>query len=106
VAGVGLTATEQTARYLPIGVESVPCADVDTDPSPTRCKADLIARFGDPLRTVGIVRLERTAERGTWVATTGELGFARIIRIGASGQSDKRVRLAVADAAAGHRARR
>jgi misacylated tRNA(Ala) deacylase len=80
---------------LPVRVLWLPRAEADRDPSLIRLKANLIPRSIDPLRVIDIVGLDRQADGGTHVATTGEVGSVRIVRTESKGRANKRVRIAV-----------
>jgi misacylated tRNA(Ala) deacylase len=89
---------EQVARDLPVRVLFLPRVEADRDPSLLRLKANLIPRSVDPLRVVDIVGLDRQADGGTHVASTGEVGEVRVIKTESKGKANKRIRLAVAGA--------
>jgi misacylated tRNA(Ala) deacylase len=93
-----LRVNEQVQRDLPVRVIFVPRADADRDPSLMRLKANLIPRSIDPLRVVDIVGLDRQADGGTHVASTGEIGRVRVTKVQSKGRANKRVRIAVEDA--------
>jgi misacylated tRNA(Ala) deacylase len=86
---------EFVRRDLPVGVEYVPRAEADTDPSLMRLKANLIPRSVDPLRVIDIVGLDRQADGGTHVASTAEVGEVRVVRTESKGKANKRIRIAV-----------
>ena len=87
-----------TSAYFAWRYESAPRADADRDPSLMRLKANLIPRSIDPLRVVDIVGLDRQADGGTHVASTGEIGRVRVTKVQSKGRANKRVRIAVEDA--------
>jgi misacylated tRNA(Ala) deacylase len=93
-----LRVNEQVQRDLPVRVIFVPRADADRDPSLMRLKANLIPRSIDPLRVVDIVGLDRQADGGTHVASTGEIGRVRVTKVQSKGKANKRVRIAIEDA--------
>jgi misacylated tRNA(Ala) deacylase len=93
---------EQVALDLPVQVLFLPRTDADRDPSLMRLKANLIPRSIDPLRVIDIVGLDRQADGGTHVASTGEVGEVRVIKTESKGKANKRVRIAlVADSREG-----
>jgi misacylated tRNA(Ala) deacylase len=86
---------EQVDRDLPVRVLFLPRAEADRDPSLLRLKANLIPRSVDPLRVIDIVGLDRQADGGTHVASTGEVGHVRVIKAESKGKANKRIRIAV-----------
>lgn len=86
---------EQVARDLPVEVRFVPRSEADRDPSLIRLKANLIPRTVDPLRVIDIVGLDRQADGGTHVASTGEVGTVRVVKAESKGKANKRVRIAL-----------
>jgi misacylated tRNA(Ala) deacylase len=60
-----------------------------------RLKANLIPRSIDPLRVIDIVGLDRQADGGTHVASTGEVGEIRVTKTESKGKANKRVRIAL-----------
>jgi misacylated tRNA(Ala) deacylase len=88
---------EVVRQKLPVSVVWMPRAEADRDPSLIRLKAGLIPRSIDPLRVIDIVGLDRQADGGTHVATTGEVGHVRVVKTESKGKANKRVRIAVAE---------
>ena len=86
---------EIVAQNLPVRVLWLPRSEADRDPSLIRLKANLIPRSIDPLRVVDIVGLDRQADGGTHVASTGEVGHVRVIKAVSKGKANKRVRIAL-----------
>jgi misacylated tRNA(Ala) deacylase len=86
---------EQVARDLPVEVRFVARSEADRDPSLIRLKANLIPRSVDPLRVIDIVGLDRQADGGTHVASTGEVGTVRVVKTESKGKANKRVRIAL-----------
>jgi misacylated tRNA(Ala) deacylase len=86
---------EQVALDLPVRVLFLPRAEADRDPSLIRLKANLIPRSVDPLRVIDIVGLDRQADGGTHVASTGEVGHVRVVKAESKGKANKRIRIAV-----------
>ncbi|MDQ3866366.1 MAG: alanyl-tRNA editing protein [Actinomycetota bacterium] len=86
---------EQVALDLPVRVLFLPRSEADRDPSLLRLKADRIPRSVDPLRVIDIVGLDRQADGGTHVASTGEVGHVRVIKAESKGKANKRIRMAV-----------
>jgi misacylated tRNA(Ala) deacylase len=90
----------QVALDLPVRILFLPRSEADRDPSLLRLKADRIPRSVDPLRVIDIVGLDRQADGGTHVASTGEVGQVRVVKAESKGKSNKRIRIAVEDRAA------
>jgi misacylated tRNA(Ala) deacylase len=90
---------EQVALDLPVRVLFLPRTEADRDPSLIRLKANLIPRSVDPLRVVDIVGLDRQADGGTHVASTGEVGRVRVVKTESKGKANKRIRIALEESA-------
>jgi len=86
---------EVVAEDLPVRVLFLPRAEADVDPSLMRPKANLIPRSVDPLRVIDIVGLDRQADGGTHVASTGEVGAVRVVKAESKGKANKRIRIAL-----------
>jgi misacylated tRNA(Ala) deacylase len=91
---------EQVALDLPVQVLFLPRSEADRDPSLLRLKADRIPKSVDPLRVIDIVGLDRQADGGTHVASTGEVGHVRVVKTESKGKANKRIRIAVDEASA------
>jgi misacylated tRNA(Ala) deacylase len=90
---------EQVALDLPVRVLFLPRSEADHDLSLLRLKADRIPRSVDPLRVIDIVGLDRQADGGTHVQSTGEVGHVRVVKAESKGKANKRIRIAVDGAA-------
>lgn len=90
---------EQVALDLPVRVLFLPRTEADRDPSLIRLKANLIPRSVDPLRVIDIVGLDRQADGGTHVGSTSEIGAVRVVKAESKGKANKRIRIALGDAA-------
>jgi misacylated tRNA(Ala) deacylase len=88
---------EQVALDLPVRVLFLPRAEADRDRSLMRLKANLIPRSVDPLRVIDIVGLDRQADGGTHVRSTGEVGPVRVVKAESKGRANKRIRISVED---------
>jgi misacylated tRNA(Ala) deacylase len=73
----------------------------DEDPALIRTAANLIPRSIDPVRIIDIVGLDKQADGGTHVLSTAEVGRVRVTGTESKGRGNKRVRIAVEDAAPG-----
>ena len=88
---------EEIDRDLPISMEYVPRSAVHDDPALIRSRADLIPASIDPLRVITIRGLDRQADSGTHVRSTGEIGYVRVTKTESKGAANKRIRIAVDD---------
>jgi misacylated tRNA(Ala) deacylase len=88
---------EHVVLDLPVRVLFLPRSEADKDPSLMRLKANLIPRAVDPLRVIDIAGLDRQADGGTHVASTGEVGHVRVVKAESKGKANKRIRIAVED---------
>ena len=89
---------EQIDRDLEVRVLFLPRSEADRDPSLLRLKANLIPRSVDPLRVIDIGGVDRQADGGTHVASTGEIGRVRVLEAKSKGKANKRIRIAAEDA--------
>jgi len=92
---VEVRVNEQVERDLPVRVVYLARAEADHDPSLIRLKANLIPRSIDPLRVIDIVGLDRQADGGTHVASSGEIGPVRVTKVQSKGKANKRVRISL-----------
>jgi misacylated tRNA(Ala) deacylase len=90
---------EEIARAREILVDFVDRAEADRDPALIRIKANLIPKAIDPLRVIDIVGLDKQADGGTHVASTAEVGHVTVTKTESKGRANKRIRIAVSDAA-------
>jgi misacylated tRNA(Ala) deacylase len=63
-----------------------------------RTKVSLIPPTVKEIRVVDIVGLDKQADGGTHVHTTGEVGRIRVVKTESKGKANKRIRLEVVDA--------
>ena len=63
-----------------------------------RTKVNLIPESVQEIRVVDIVGLDKQADGGTHVRTTGEVGRIRVVKTEIKGKGNKRIRLEVVDA--------
>jgi len=85
----------------PIEVSFLARADALADDSLIRTKINLVPEAVRQVRVVDIVGLDRQADGGTHVRSLGEVGRFRVTRTESKGKANKRLRIAVEDAAAG-----
>jgi misacylated tRNA(Ala) deacylase len=81
----------------PIQVSWVPRADALADADLIRTKVNLIPPSVDPIRVIDIVGLDKQADGGTHVRSTGEVGRVRVLKTESKGKGNKRIRLEVTD---------
>ena len=80
---------------LPVEVAFLPREEADRDPSLIRTKVSLLPPGLREVRVVDIVGLDRQADGGTHVASTGEVGAVRIVKVESKGKGFRRIRLAL-----------
>lgn len=84
-------------RRLPIDVSFLPRDEADRDPSLIRTKVNLIPASVQEIRVIDIVGLDRQADGGTHVNSTGEVGRVRITKIESKGKGFRRIRVSLTD---------
>lgn len=88
---------EQLQRDLPVEVDVVPREEADRDPSLIRTKVSLLPGWLEAVRVIDIVGLDRQADGGTHVASTGEVGRVEITKVESKGRGFRRFRIALVD---------
>jgi misacylated tRNA(Ala) deacylase len=88
----------ELAADRPIRVEFLPRGVALEDADLIRTKVNLIPESVAEIRVVDIVGLDKQADGGTHVRTTGEVGRIRVVKTESKGKGFKRVRLEVLDA--------
>ena len=68
-----------------------------TDPALIRTKVNMIPASVQEIRVVDIVGLDRQADGGTHVRSTGEVGRIRVVKTESKGKGNKRIRIEVVD---------
>lgn len=63
------------------------------DPDLIRTKVNLIPEHVDPIRIIDIEGIDRQADGGTHVRSTGEVGRVRVVKTESKGRSFKRIRI-------------
>lgn len=84
------------ARRVEIGFLSR--EEADRDPSLIRTKVSLLPPTITTVRVVDIVGLDRQADGGTHVASTAEVGRARVVKVESKGKGFRRIRIALDEA--------
>ncbi len=90
----------QLSMDYPIEVSFLDRADADMDPSLIRTKVSLLPASLSVVRVIDIVGLDRQADGGTHVASTGEVGTVRITKAESKGKGFRRIRFVLEGAAA------
>ncbi|MFM8531358.1 MAG: alanyl-tRNA editing protein [Ilumatobacteraceae bacterium] len=81
----------------PIRVEFLPRSEALLDADLIRTKVSLIPETVAEIRVVDIVRLDKQADGGTHVHSTGFVGRVRVTKIENKGKGNKRVRVEISD---------
>lgn len=84
------------AEDRPVRVSFVPRAEALADPDLIRTKVNLIPEHVDPIRVIEIEGLDRQADGGTHVRSTGEVGPVRVTKTESKGRGFKRMRIELA----------
>ena len=82
----------------PIEVSFLPRSTAVEDEDLIRTKVNLIPESVSEIRVVDIVGLDKQADGGTHVRTTGEVGRIRVVKLENKGKGNKRVRVEIVDA--------
>ena len=88
----------ELAADRPIEVSFLPRSTAVMDEDLIRTKVSMIPESVSEIRVVDIVGLDKQADGGTHVRTTGEVGRIRVVKLENKGKGNKRVRLEVVDA--------
>ena len=81
------------AEDRPVHVLLVPRDEVLADPDLIRTKVNLIPEHVDPVRIIDIEGIDRQADGGTHVRSTGEVGRVRVVKTESKGKAFKRIRI-------------
>jgi misacylated tRNA(Ala) deacylase len=84
---------QELAADRPVRVEFLPRGEALEDPDLIRTKVNLIPESVDPIRVITIEGLDRQADGGTHVRSTGEVGQVRVVKTESKGKSFKRMRI-------------
>ena len=88
----------ELARDRPIEVAFLPRDTAVMDDDLIRTKVNMIPETVTEIRVVDIVGLDKQADGGTHVRTTGEVGRIRVLKTESKGKGNKRIRLEIVDA--------
>ena len=85
------------AADTPVHVTFLPRAEALADADLIRTKVSLIPAHVDPIRIVDIVGIDKQADGGTHVRSTGEVGRVRVVKTESKGKGFKRMRIELVD---------
>ncbi|MGA9595224.1 MAG: alanyl-tRNA editing protein [Acidimicrobiia bacterium] len=85
----------ELASRLPVEVSFLPREDADQDPSLIRTKVSLLPPDLREVRVIDIVGLDRQADGGTHVGSTGEVGSITLATVKSKGRGFRRFRFTV-----------
>jgi misacylated tRNA(Ala) deacylase len=88
----------ELAADRPIEVSFIPRSEAVLDEALIRTKVSLVPESVPEIRVVDIVGLDKQADGGTHVRSTGEVGRIRVVKTESKGKGNKRIRLEVVDA--------
>lgn len=88
---------DEIRRDRPIEVSFIPRDVAVLDDDLIRTKVNLVPESVSEIRVVDIVGLDRQADGGTHVSSTGEIGAFRVVKTESKGKGNKRVRVEVTD---------
>jgi misacylated tRNA(Ala) deacylase len=91
----------EIAADRPIEVAFLPRDTAVMDEDLIRTKVNMIPEAVKEIRVIDIVGLDKQADGGTHVATTGEVGGIRVTKTESKGKANKRIRLEVVEAGHG-----
>jgi misacylated tRNA(Ala) deacylase len=95
---VGELVNNEIAGNRPIRVSFLPRDTAVEDEDLIRTKVSLIPESVAEIRVVDIVGLDKHADGGTHVATTGEIGRFEVVKTESKGKGNKRIRVRIHDA--------
>ena len=85
------------AEDRPVHVGFLPRAEALKDPDLIRTKVNLIPGSVDPIRVIEIEGIDKQADGGTHVRSTGEVGLVRVVKTESKGKANKRMRIELAE---------
>jgi misacylated tRNA(Ala) deacylase len=88
---------EKLAEDHPVHVTFLPRAEALADPDLIRTKVSLIPSSVDPIRVIDIEGIDKQADGGTHVRSTGEVGRVRVVKTESKGRANKRMRIQLVD---------
>jgi misacylated tRNA(Ala) deacylase len=81
----------------PVHVSFLPRTEALADPDLIRTKVSLIPDQVDPIRVIDIEGIDKQADGGTHVRSTGEVGAVRVVKTESKGRGFKRMRIELDD---------
>jgi misacylated tRNA(Ala) deacylase len=84
---------EELSADHPVEILFLPRDEALADRDLIRTKVNLLPAFIDPIRVVHIVGLDKQADGGTHVGSTGEVGPVRVVKTESKGKANKRIRI-------------
>ncbi|MFQ5966319.1 MAG: alanyl-tRNA editing protein [Acidimicrobiia bacterium] len=84
---------EELAQDYPVEVRFLPRSEALSDPDLIRTKVNLIPEHIDPIRVIDIVGLDKQADGGTHVRSSGEVGLVKVTKTESKGKANKRIRI-------------
>jgi misacylated tRNA(Ala) deacylase len=81
-----------------VEVSFVPRSEAVLDEALIRTKVNMVPESVSEIRVVDIVGLDKQADGGTHVGSTGEVGRIRVLKTESKGKGNKRIRIEVLDA--------
>jgi len=81
------------AEDRPVHVLLLPRAEALADPGLIRTKINLVPPSVDPIRVIDIEGIDKQADGGTHVRSTGEVGTVRVVKTESKGKANKRMRI-------------
>jgi len=88
---------DELAADRPIEVSFLPRSTAVMDEDLIRTKVSMIPESVPEIRVVDIVGLDKQADGGTHVHSTGEVGRIRVVKTESKGKGNKRIRLEIID---------
>ncbi len=88
----------EIAADRPIEISFLPRAEALADEDLIRTKVNLIPESVTEIRVVDIVGLDKQADGGTHLPSTGEVGRFEVVKTESKGRANKRLRIALHDA--------
>ena len=88
----------EIAADRPIEVSFLPRAEALADDDLIRTKVNLIPETVREIRVIDIVGLDKQADGGTHLPSTGEVGRFEVVKTESKGKANKRLRIAIHDA--------
>jgi misacylated tRNA(Ala) deacylase len=94
------TLNQELAMDRPVHVTFLSRSEALSDPDLIRTKVNLIPDDVDPIRVIDIEGIDKQADGGTHVRSTGEIGVVRVVKTESKGKAFKRMRIQLEDAEA------